>query len=135
MQTIQQFIADHGLTMEILPALRNPNMEDQDWAAGATHYRCIIANSWQATMEVPFSQGAALTDEPTLPRVLDCLAMDAASIENARDFEAWAAEFGYDTDSRKAERIFNICTEQAGELRELLGAESYVKLLWETERD
>lgn len=60
---------------------------------------------------------------PDLASVLDCLASDSSSYDNARDFEDWCADFGMDTDSRKAERTYRVCGEQAKALRHLLGKE------------
>lgn len=71
---------------------------------------------------------------PKAESVLDSLAMDASSYENARNFEDFAAEFGYDTDSRKAEAMYRACGDTAKELRHLLGRDGYENLLWKTER-
>jgi len=46
---------------------------------------------------------------------------DAQSVDDARDFEDWCAELGYDTDSRKAERTFRACQRIAERLRQFLG--------------
>lgn len=70
---------------------------------------------------------------PELADVLDNLASDAAGYENARSFEDWASDYGYDTDSRKAERIYSEIKKQVSELRRLLGAD-YEKVLFEIER-
>jgi len=71
---------------------------------------------------------------PELDTVLDCLRSDAESWENARNFEDFCAEFGYDTDSRKAEGIYRACGEVAKELKFLLGSANYKKLTEEVER-
>jgi len=71
---------------------------------------------------------------PDAAHVLDCLASDASSYENAQSFEDWASEFGYDTDSRKAERIYRIVKRQAEQLKRTLGDEAYQELLWNTKR-
>ena len=71
---------------------------------------------------------------PKAADILDCLASDAASYDNARSFEDWASEFGYDEDSRKAERIFKACGKQAIKLKRFLGEPAYERLLWDTER-
>ena len=71
---------------------------------------------------------------PTVADVLDCLAMDASSYDNSRDFEDWASDFGMDTDSRKAERIYRVSGEQAKQLRHLLGDEAYRDLIEDVER-
>lgn len=73
------------------------------------------------------------TFKPEIEDVLNCLAMDASSVENARDFEDFANELGYDSDSRSAEKTYRICQEQARELESLLGRTNYQVLLFETE--
>jgi hypothetical protein len=91
-----------------------------------------------------FSQGSAHTSDPTLADVLDCLASDASGYEDARytreshlnapSFDAWASEYGYDTDSRKAEKTFRAIKRQAEQLKRTLGQEAYEELLYNTER-
>jgi hypothetical protein len=46
-------------------------------------------------MTVYFSQGPAISREPTIEDVLDCLVLDASGADS---FEDWCAEFGYDTE-------------------------------------
>ena len=75
------------------------------------------------SMTVDFWTGAAITAEPDAASVLECLCSDAAGIENARGFEDWAAEYGYDTDSREAEATFRACQRQTERLRRFLGAD------------
>lgn len=45
---------------------------------------------------------------PTAKDVLACLMIDY-SVINHPNFESWADEFGYDKDSREAEKIYNEC--------------------------
>lgn len=185
-QTIQDFIARHGLTFSATPTSENRNMlGDEKWAKTASHWVCTIGRPGvRRPMVVSYSMGAAhrqwdpaalnryhgtytraeiakfspvlgdrgiagypesialrelreqctIPTPPTLADVLDCLALDAAGFDDARDFEDWAAEFGYDTDSRKAEAVYRLCGEQAKELRHVLGATAYSELLYDTER-
>jgi hypothetical protein len=77
--------------------------------------------------------GLAHTQEPTTEDVLNSLASDAAGIENARSFEAWCNHYGYDTDSRRAEKTFNVCERQAEKLKSFLGEELYKQYLFNTE--
>ena len=51
------------------------------------------------------------------------IARDCQSVEQARGFEDWANEFGYDTDSRKAEAIYRTCVDQWKALRHYIGDE------------
>ncbi len=60
---------------------------------------------------------------PILPDTCDVihsLVMDADCL-NASTFEEWANDFGYDTDSRKAEAMYRACLEIALKLRNGLG--------------
>lgn len=65
---------------------------------------------------------------PTLASVLDSLAMEARSVTDALTFEEWASEFGYDTDSRKAEKVYQLCQQQAAALRLFLGHPAFADL-------
>lgn len=84
-------------------------------------------------MVVYFSMGSAHHGEPALADVLNSLALDASGYENAQGFEDWANEYGYDTDSRKAERTYKVCQRQSERLREFLGEDAYKDMLWNTE--
>lgn len=64
---------------------------------------------------------------PLLRDVLYCLVMDAGVIDYAT-FEEWASEYGYDTDSREAEKTYRACLETALQLRAILGNENMNKL-------
>lgn len=59
-----------------------------------------------------YSMGFAHTQRPKTAEVLQCLAMDIRGLENAGDFETWCHEYGYDTDSRRAERTYNAIVKQ-----------------------
>jgi hypothetical protein len=71
-------------------------------------------------------------EPPTAAEVLDSLASDASGAD--QNFEDWCADFGYDTDSRKAERTYNAVREQTFSLRKLLGHRDFETLLSDVER-
>ena len=107
------------------------------------HFRCRVSRGHRVENNFPlkarsfslyFSQGSAHTQDPTLADVLDCLASDAAGYENSNDFTGWADDLGYDTDSRKAEKIWRAVKRQAEQLKRTIGEEAYNDLLWNTER-
>ncbi len=58
-------------------------------------------------------------DNPTLEDSLQCLVMDANCVRHGQDFEEFCGDYGYDTDSRKAERVFKGCTESWRKLSKL----------------
>jgi len=57
---------------------------------------------------------------PLLRDVLHALLMDLSALDSPT-FEEWAADAGYDTDSRKAEAIYRECVALALKLRAMLG--------------
>lgn len=61
-------------------------------------------------------------EPPTVDEVLWSLVSDASGVRHGQTFDEWAGEYGYDTDSRKAEKAFNSCRDEwAGLIR--LGAD------------
>ncbi len=131
MTTLAEFIKSAGITMTLKPIDSNPNMIDPD--PRMRHYACTL-RSGKSRLTVPFSMGSGLSRAPELADVLDCMASDSSGVENAKSFEDWCAEYGYDTDSRKAERTFKICEREAENLKRFLGESAYQTLLWKTDR-
>ena len=122
----KQFVRKHRVSINNKWSDSNPYMPDS-----------LNMNHWKVTLKhngrqytTYYSMGYGLSGEPTAADALDCLASDAAGYENARSFEDWAGDYGYDTDSRKAERIFRIVGKQADKLKTLLGDNLYNTLLW-----
>lgn len=133
--TLDEFIERHGLTMDAEYADTNPNMTGMP--PGSMHWLCTIRRGGE-TMAVPFSQGPAHTEPPTAADVLNCLASDASSIENAPDWLDWAEEMGFGDEGasgmRKARDTYQAIERQSADLRELLGGDAFEVLLWHTER-
>jgi hypothetical protein len=109
----------------------NPNMPESD---NMDHWKVILKSKGKQ-LTTYFSKGYGHNGkEPIVEEVLDCLASDASGFDNARSFEDWASEYGYDEDSRKAEKIYNTISKEAKKLKAFLGDEAYESLLWKTER-
>lgn len=72
---------------------------------------------------------------PDIASVLDCVASDCAGYANSRCFEDWASEYGYDVDSRKAERTYEAVREQYRQAESLLGRAALNELMFDTERE
>ena len=94
----------------------NPHMSDMP--PGSSHWRVTLRYQGRQ-MTVPFSMGPAHSHEPEAAEVLECLLSDASGADE--DFENWAADLGYDPDSRKAERIYKTVQRQTLKLSRLLG--------------
>lgn len=132
MKTMNERIEENGLSIICTQVDNNPNMPE--WK-DADHWKCIIRFQ-RSKLTIYFSQGYGHNGkEPKLTDVLDCLASDASGFENAGSFEDWANEYGYDYDSRKAERIYETIERQAKRLKKFLGESLYNKILWETESE
>ena len=84
-------------------------------------------------MRVDYHQGSAWKTDPTAAEVLDCIVSDSVSYDNARNFEDWASDYGYDIDSRRAERLYRDVQRQRDDLVGLLGSE--YRAFCEAERD
>jgi hypothetical protein len=139
MATLQELIDKYRITIEVKEGA--PAEEGFEGAVGyiVTLRRGLghsaedpendIAPVWASRdgMTLAFYMGPALGREPTAYDVLSCLLLDAASYDNARDFETWAEEYGYDPDSRKAERIYEKVGEQRDALIDFLSDSSTVK--------
>lgn len=121
MMDTKQFVAREHIRAAVNWADSNPNAADDQWAREATHWRVTLRYQGRQ-MTVPFSQGSAISREPSAADVLDCLASDASGYEQARSFEEWAADYGYDPDSRTAERTYRAIEKQTAALRRLLGS-------------
>jgi hypothetical protein len=133
MQTLKQFIAKNKIRMSADWADSNPNMAaDDKWMASARHFRCVLRRG-SKQLTIPFSQGLAHEQEPTAADVLSCLASDSSGIENARSFEDWCNEYGYDIDSRKAEKTYQVCRKQREKLESFLGTTAFEDLVRNTE--
>ncbi len=90
----------------------------------------------QSSHTIKPEKWVAMSDplSPELDTVLDSLMSDAICYDDARDFEDFAANLGYSTDSRKAEATYRACGELAKQLRHFLGDDLYQTLLYKVER-
>ena len=121
--TLQQFIDRHNLTLTATRADRNPDMSDFD------------GDHWKVTLKRPRRQMALVFSKgyghggapPTAEEVLECLACDAWA--DFDDFEGFCSEYGYDSDSRKAERLFKSLARQSRKLKKFMGPGLFDELM------
>jgi hypothetical protein len=59
---------------------------------------------------------------PTLIDVIYSISMDSDVL--GQSFESWASDFGYDTDSRKAEKTYRDCQDNANKLIRIVGLDN-----------
>lgn len=137
MTTINEFINSTGLRATIKPAAINPYIVKDEWAKTASHWS-VWLHCGRERMHTYYSMGSAHEGAPELADVLDSLASDAASFPldwHAEEaFADWCADYGYDTDSRKAYGTFKIIAAQTERLKRLLGSAGLNTLCCEVER-
>lgn len=107
--TFTEFAQKHGIT-SLSTKLDSRTDGYRGWE-GASHWRCSLSSRMhegQAFYSPEYSMGSAHTGEPKLEDLLYSLHMDCTGVLDS-SFEEWADEFGYDSDSRKAERIYKLC--------------------------
>jgi hypothetical protein len=84
----------------------------QWWRSTVRSYQqCMIQHGWTGS-----GAQRLRAPEPKLADVVESLLSDAGVLDYAT-FEEWAGEFGFDVDSRKAERTYRQCLEIALQLR------------------
>jgi hypothetical protein len=65
---------------------------------------------------------------PSLADVLYSILIDGSPYFDNETFEDWCANFGYDVDSRKAERMYRVCDDTGRQMVKALGREEIEKL-------
>src|SRR5574342_52973 len=121
----KNFAEEHGIEIGCTRVDRNPNMDDA--SRDADHWQCVLTwkekkgnDRWRNRFTVYFTKGSAHKGaEPTAIEVLGCLASDASGIDES--FADWCANYGYDTDSRKAKKTYDTIKKQAANLKRFLG--------------
>lgn len=80
--------------------------------------------------QILMTWGSVYKGRPIYPdsvNVIWCLVMDSGVLFYG-GFEDWAAEYGYDTDSRKAESLYRQCLDSALKLQAALGPDALEEL-------
>ena len=130
--TVKQFRQKHHIGFAA-PSQEDCNPNMPDWQ-DADHWRCRFKRDGHS-MTVHYSQGYGHeTRAPEGNDVLDCIASDACTVENALTFEDFCDELGYDTNSRRAERTHKFCLATRKRLLQFLGQDAYDELLYNVER-
>ncbi len=127
MKPLEEFAKQRGLGFACTVVYSRPDGLMNDLAF---HYKIRITQ-YRRGFTLYFSQGSGHKKPPTLTDVLTCIADDAASFENAPSFEDWASEYGYDTDSRKAEKIYRTVKRQSEQLKRTIGVDNYHYLIFD----
>lgn len=130
MRSIRHYVQNHGITVDIL-AGPDAGVDEDGWEHYS--YDIQINNPEIGTTMIlcGWKHGLGITRGPDEKpeEVIDVLIRDAWSYEQAGGFEDWAREFDYDTDSRKAERVYEAVKKQAGEFLDFIGGKPELEKL------
>jgi hypothetical protein len=133
--SLATFAEAHGITVEpLLTDLLDSERDEWGKDPGATHWKVKVRKDW-GVFTMRFHMGSAFKRPPNVTEVLGALATDGVGYANAKDFEDWANEYGYNPDSRKAERIYRQVGDNATKARQTFGDAIYEALLWDTEQE
>lgn len=85
-------------------------------------FRKDIETQWKVARTAKLAHDSKCGTDPDVDQVLWCLISDAVGPYWHREsFEDWASNYGYDTDSRRAEATYNACRSEGESLAVLLG--------------
>lgn len=127
MTTFAQYAETHGLTMTATYQGRHDNGEPSPYNGKPWEYDqwvCCLRRG-KMSMRVTYKLGIGHADNPPeLPDVLYSLALDADDFctSDVPTFEQWAGIYGYNTDSRTAEKAYRACKRQSKRLMTFLGS-------------
>lgn len=109
-----------NLKMDVTYGVKTDWNKLDEWQQKAHPYTVTLKYD-RKQMTTAFFMGPALSHEPTLEDVMPCLLMDYYSYQNNTDFEDFCNEFGYDSDSRKAESTYKAVCKNGKKLENLFG--------------
>jgi hypothetical protein len=110
-----EFILDAmGVTYTCKAIDARPDGLMDDMPPGSSHYKTTVKRG-NKKITAYYSQGPAINDAPDLLDVLQCHFMDATD----ESVEDWAAGLGYDTDSRKAYKVYKACVKVREKLEQM----------------
>jgi hypothetical protein len=110
MQMFKNWIVDNNIMMKATPGTTEPTPPGVE---GMDPWTVELEYSGRK-MVLPFYMGKGHNGAcPDTHEVLECVILDANGVDESVGFEDWASQYGYDPDSRKAERIYKECVTNA----------------------
>ncbi|BAQ88831.1 hypothetical protein [uncultured Mediterranean phage uvMED] len=124
--TIDNFVKENNITIVNEYSDSNPSMSDKDsWKMN--HYKVTLKRKYKLKgnhldtryghkqMTIFYSQGYAISGEPTASGVLECLRSDYSCSRDG--FDDFCSNCGYDNDSIKAKKTFTTIERQSRRLK------------------
>lgn len=95
MGTFKAFVQKHRVGIDSMWVPSNPNMGADGFGSHMNHYK-VTLKLGKKKLTTYFSMGSGLSGAPVAHDVLQSLALDALSAENAGGFLDWARDLGYE---------------------------------------
>lgn len=80
--------------------------------------------------DIQFGLGNEKFPNPTMREVLEGLSLDS-EVKNYLSFESWAKEYGYNEDSKQAEKVYKACQKTTESLAKVLGSADKIDIIKE----
>jgi hypothetical protein len=128
---IEKFLSDRSITFDFMGGDFVAEPSDIKGGKPWEHYRYEVKfyrgdGPVVRYLSSPWKQGTAISDDPNPTAVLWSLTLDLADEDTT--FEEWCANYGYDEDSRRAEKLFLTCKEQSANVRRFFTASEIAEL-------
>lgn len=119
----EQFLKDNGMKLEIEPEgmVTDPFPGDKGRNRRPVYYHsfsCVLKRG-RVRHTFDFYTGMGWAKDPTVDDVMESVRLDCQSGE--LDFQDFCDEFGYDSDSRSAEKIHRACVKQRKGIERVMG--------------
>ena len=107
---LNKFLADRSITFDYRYITTGDTSETgENWPHHRYSVSLVREDHRPYSINTEFKSGIGNTTEPT---ALDVLYSFIADLVNGESFEDWCGNLGYDTDSRKAEKVYLACLKQ-----------------------
>ena len=129
--TYNELVKKYNLSLKLYNIPFRTDTEPGEWDNEAHHYSFVIfptmGDNYGKKIRGNYSCGSGIKNKPSIEDILNSLSIDTMSIES-ESFEQWCDEFGYDSDSRKAYKIYQSCLAESKQLKDCLGSKGLEEL-------
>ena len=130
---IQEFITENNIGFTCEPATKNPNISSP-WSKTANHFKTTLSKDGRK-IEIYFSQGTGIKNDPTATDVLYCIGRDSIAYLENTSFIDFCMEYGYNEDSISDKKMYREVIKQGKKAEKLLGRELLEMLVYDVEEE
>jgi hypothetical protein len=124
--TVKEFCEKYAIKCKANKVSKNPN--DPTWK-DAKHYKVTLYCDDKSQMLVYYSRGMAVTGIIKPSEILECILYDCMGIEHDNNYNDWAENNGFNSDSIKGFNVYKACLQQKQDFIDFLGIAVYKQFL------